>query len=292
MESSSKLVDRIENFEGLVAVLTSGKIKLSKRLKQVAHFVLNNPEDVAIHNIVELAQMADVPVSTITRFTKELNFAGFGEMQSVFRQRLLGPRRAHFGRLRGIADQITATDEGQELDFDDPIAVFDSFVQSGVETLYRLREEVEHDSLLRFVEVLTEARTVYIIAGRGAFGVGVYFFYGLSLTGKQAILVDNLGSMRAEQLKFVGKDDVILAISFDSYTQETISEAVSAAKQGHRVLTITDNEMSPISRIGVATLYVREARLGHFRSQIPAMALCQSIIVSVGRNLSRLVSKQ
>lgn len=287
MDEQSGQSRRVEDFEGLVALLASGKLKLSKRLQQVAHFVLNNPEDVAIHNIVELAQMADVPVSTITRFTKELEFTGFNELQNVFRQRLLGPRRAHYDQLRGVSEQRKSPEANAELNIDDPSAVFDTFVHSGVETLYRLRDEIDRENLIRFVEVLTTSRIVYIVAGRGAFGVGVYCFYGLSQIGKQAILVDNLGSMRAEQLKFIGPEDTVLAISFDSYTQETITAAKDAAKNGHRVLSITDNEMSPISRIGPATLYVREARLGHFRSQIPAMALCQSIMVSVGRNINR-----
>ena len=34
-------------------------------------------------------------------------------------------------------------------------------------------------------------------------------------------------------------------------------------------------------------LYVKEARLGHFRSQVPALVLCQSIIVSLGRRIER-----
>jgi len=59
------------------------------------------------------------------------------------------------------------------------------------------------------------------------------------------------------------------------------------AAEGHTLLAITDNEMSPIARLGAEVLYVREARLGHFRSQIPAMALCQSIIVSAGRRIDR-----
>ena len=32
-------------------------------------------------------------------------------------------------------------------------------------------------------------------------------------------------------------------------------------------------------------LYVKEARLGHFRSQVPAMVLCQSLIISLGRRI-------
>jgi hypothetical protein len=29
-------------------------------------------------------------------------------------------------------------------------------------------------------------------------------------------------------------------------------------------------------------LYVKEARLGHFRSQVPAMVLCQTLVMSLG----------
>jgi DNA-binding MurR/RpiR family transcriptional regulator len=274
---------RIDDYETLVAHLAAPETRLSRRLREVAQFFLNNPEDVAIHSIVELARMADVPVSTITRFTKELNFAGFAELQAVFRQRLLGPRRRHLDRLRGVGEV-----GGDDLDLDDPAAVFDTFVDSGIDTLMRLRAETDRASLARFVDVLVGARMVYVVAGRGAFGVGVYCYYGLSLIGKPAFLVDNLGAMRAEQLRFVGPEDTVLAISFDSYTPETIAAAQGAVAQGRCLLAITDNEMSPIARIGAATLYVREARLGHFRSQIPAMALCQSIMVSVGRRLNRI----
>lgn len=278
------MAQRIEDFEGLVAHLASADLKLSKRLRQVAQFVLNNPEDVALYNIVELARMAGVPTSTITRFTQAVGFAGFSDLQTVFRQRLIGPRLQYTEQLQALA---APGPKPGPLDLDDPNAVFDTFIQSGLDALIRLREEIDRDSMAIFIETLASARTVHIVAARGAFGVGAYCFYGLSQVGKHANLVDNLGSMRAEQLRFVGPQDVVLAITFDNYTPETLGAAEAAAKAGHRLLSITDNELSPIARLGLATLYVREARLGHFRSQIPVMVLLQSIIVSVGRRLDR-----
>jgi hypothetical protein len=35
-------------------------------------------------------------------------------------------------------------------------------------------------------------------------------------------------------------------------------------------------------------LYVNEAQLGHFRSQVPAMVVCQAVIVSLGHGRARL----
>ena len=64
MSNNEDRKEKIQDFESLAAYLASGEVKLSRRLQQVAQFVLNHPEDVAIHSIVELGRMADVPVST------------------------------------------------------------------------------------------------------------------------------------------------------------------------------------------------------------------------------------
>ena len=58
-----------------------------------------------------------------------------------------------------------------------------------------------------------------------------------------------------------------------------------AARKGHSVLAITDNALSPVVGLASHVLYVNEARLGHFRSQVPAMVVCQAMIVSLGRRM-------
>ena len=93
--------------------------------------------------------------------------------------------------------------------------------------------------------------------------------------------------MREQQLAAMAPDDVLLLLTFDDYTPETIELATAAHKKGRRLLVITDNELSPVAKLGAHTLFVKEARLGHFRSQVPAMVLCQSIIVSLGSLMDR-----
>lgn len=277
---------QISDFDGLVRHLASDDVKLSKRLQQVAQFVLNNPEDVAIYNIVELAEMAKVPTSTITRFVKELGFSGFSDLQSVFRQRLIGPKMRYADRVRALSKQ-NLTSDLKDFDLDSSDQVFNTFVQAGMDALLRLQEEVNHSALENFVKTLAGADCVHIIAARGAFGVGMYCYYGFSQVGKPVRVIDNQGSMRAEQMRFIGDKDVVLAMTFDNYTQETVEMVHEAAKRGAKLLVITDNELSPVSLPNVETLYVKEAHLGHFRSQVPLMTLCQSIIVSVGRRIDR-----
>lgn len=271
----------IQDYASLVEALVARQGALSRRMAQIAQFCLNNPEDVAINSIVGLARLIGVAPANITRFAKELGFAGFGELQDVFRQRLIGPRTTY-------AERMTALSGGRaDLDLDQTGAVFDTFVQSAVDSLLRLHAEVDRTVLDRFVEVLLAAEAVHLVAARGAFGIAAYALYGFSRVGKRAHLIDNLGAMRAEQAMSVGERDVLLVFTFDDYTPETVEVARMVAARGRRVVAITDTELSPMNGLADLVLYVREARLGHFRSQVPALVLCQSIIVSLGRRLDR-----
>jgi DNA-binding MurR/RpiR family transcriptional regulator len=285
----SEETDSTRDYGEFVATLQARKPSLSRRLQQVAQYLLNNPEDAAIYTIVEIARRAGVPPSAITRFAKELGFDGFAGLQALFKQRLLGPRMSYADRLRAVNKEVAQEGLG---DPSDPHQVAETFIQAAFDALLRLREDVAGAALTPFVDALQKAKAVHIAAARGAFGVGSYTYYGLSRIGKRAFLLDNLGSMRAEQLAAMDTDDALLVITFDDYTAETVELAKSAHAAGRTVLAITDNELSPVAPLAKHVLYVKEARLGHFRSQVPAMVLCQTLVMSLGYRMPEAAATQ
>lgn len=270
------------DFEALRAALVARSGRLSKRLSQVAQFFLNHPEEVAVSTLVRLAELASVPPATITRFAKELGFQGFADLQQVFRERLLGPRLPYAERVSGAGDS----------DLDQPGVVFGSFVQAAVQSLLRIEEALDRDQLAACVEVMASSEVVHVAAARGAFGLGAYTVYGLGSIGRRAQLIDNLGAMRAMQVAAMGPGDTLLAMTFDDYTLETVEVVRLAAARGNRVLVITDNALSPVAGLATHVLFVNEARLGHFRSQVPAMVVAQAMIVGLGRRLGTVENPQ
>ncbi|MBX3580452.1 MAG: MurR/RpiR family transcriptional regulator [Rhizobiaceae bacterium] len=272
--------DSTRDYGEFVETLLTRQSSLSRRLQQVAQYLLNNPEDAAIFTIIEIARRAGVPPSAITRFAKELGFDGFAALQAMFKQRLLGPRMSYADRIQAVNRELSPPAKGSRPN--DPHQVADTFIQAAFDALLRLREDVAKADLVPFVDALQSAKAVHIAAARGAFGVGSYTYYGLSRIGKRAFLVDNLGAMRAEQLAAMDQDDVLLVITFDDYTPETVDLARKAHASGRTVLAITDNELSPVAPLASHALYVKEGRLGHFRSQVPAMVLCQTLVMCLG----------
>ena len=110
--------------------------------------------------------------------------------------------------------------------------------------------------------------------------------------GRRAQLIDNIGAMRGMQVAAMGPGDTLLAMTFDDYTPETVEVVRLAAARGHPVLVITDNALSPVVSLATHVLYVNEARLGHFRSQIPELVVAQAMIVGLGRRLGSVETVQ
>src|SRR3979490_3196076 len=62
---------------------------LSKRLQQVARHILDQPHEVGIDTLAELAARSDTQPSTIVRFAKYFGFDGASSMQRLFRDALV-----------------------------------------------------------------------------------------------------------------------------------------------------------------------------------------------------------
>ena len=73
---------------------------LSKRLKQVAQYVLDNNNSIVFDTVATIAERADVPPSTLIRFANAFGFDGFNEMKQIFRENLMEETSNYTERLQ------------------------------------------------------------------------------------------------------------------------------------------------------------------------------------------------
>ena len=73
---------------------------LSKRLKQVARYILDNSTSIPFDTIASIAVKANVPPSTLIRFANAFGFDGFNEMKQVFRQHMMEDTVSYTERAR------------------------------------------------------------------------------------------------------------------------------------------------------------------------------------------------
>ena len=121
-----------ESFDAFQRRLIEIEPRLPKRLRQAAAYALEHPDEFALGTASALARNAEVQASTLVRFAQTLGFAGFSELQALFRSRLRNRWPDYSERLRAL--QQNARDSG------DPIDLLFGFANSAAASIARLRE--------------------------------------------------------------------------------------------------------------------------------------------------------
>lgn len=254
---------------------------LSKRLKQVARYILDNSNSVAFDTVASIAQNADVPPSTLIRFASAFGFSGFNEMKQVFRQHLMEETVNYTERARLFRQTVT---EENGATAEKPFEILNVFTMVNVQALQQLASQARPELLDRAVELLQQAENIYVIGLRRSFSVASYLTYALRHLERRTFLIDGLGGMFSEQLSMVSPRDVVVAISYSPYAQEAVELVELGAKRGAKQIAITDSQVSPLAAFSDVCFVVREAQVDGFRSQVASMCLAQTLAVSMALN--------
>lgn len=250
---------------------------LSKRLKQVARYILDNSNNIAFDTVASIAAQANVPPSTLIRFANAFGFNGFNEMKQIFRQHLMKETVNYTERAR-LFRQTTTNDNVVP---EKPAEILNVFTMVNSQALQQLAMQTNPEQLEKAVEMLNKADNIYVIGLRRSFSVASYLTYALLHLERRAFLIDGLGGMFTEQLSMVKPNDVVIAISYSPYAQEAIDLVALGAKQGAQQIAITDSQVSPLAAFSDVCFVVREAQVDGFRSQVASMCLAQTLAVSL-----------
>jgi len=264
------------NAEELRAAILASYESLSKRLQQIARYVLDEPNAVALETLAVLSERIGVQPSAIVRFAKSFGFDGATQMQRLFRDGLLaGAASLGYGeRVREFAQNVDGKKVG------DPGQVLAEFVEGNVLALQNLGAMVSREQLAQAVQLLEQAKTVYVAGFRRSFPVAAYLAYSLHQVDKKTVFVDSLGGMARQQIHGIGRDDLLIAVSYHPYAEEAV-HVIDAAVDAHcRVLSISDSLVSPVAKPATLVLQVREAEIRKFRSLSASMCLAQALVIS------------
>ena len=249
---------------------------LSKRLKQVAQYVLDNNNSIVFDTVATIAERADVPPSTLIRFANAFGFDGFNEMKQIFRENLMEETSNDTERLQ--LSRKLAENEPQETSRD----ILNIFAQANSQALQKLAAQTSTQQLKQAVDILKNANNIFIIGLKRSFSIACYLDYALHHLDCRSFVINGLGGMFDEQLNQVKKGDAVVAISFSPYAQETLNIMNVTAQKGIKQIAITDSQISPLLMFSDVSFVIKEAQVKGFRSQCASMTLVQTLAIALG----------
>lgn len=267
--------------DALRTEITARYEALSKRLKQIARFALDHPNEMALETVATIAARAEVQPSALIRFAQSFGYSGFSDMQRVFQAHLLESAPSYQARFRAFREQDGAASPSTAE------RVLREFAAAGVVALEQMQRDPPVPALERAVALLAQARLIHVIGQRRSAPVAVYLAYALNRILRPARLIDGSGGMLFDQLGSLGPGDALIAISFTPYAPDTVEVAERAAAKGVPIVSLTDSPVSPIARLADVWFEIRDAEVHGFRSLTASLCLAQSLAVATGLHLEQ-----
>lgn len=268
-----------KHYEGIVNLITERYEGLSDGFRQIARFLTQNPNAVAIESINAIATQCAVHPSSLVRFAQNLGYSGFKEMQAVFQTRLATMAPGFRERIGALEDELSRNESQGNLGFLRQLVVRDMAALEG------LLDTVTEEALEQTATLLTAADTIYLAGQLRSEPIVVLLRYMLTMLGRRVVLLDAAGGLAPEMARTMTQRDVLVATAFRHYAQEVLAVCDAAVENGTPIVAITDSQLSPLAKDADVLFTVPEEEYSFSRSIAAPMCLVQCIAVAAAARL-------
>ena len=181
-----------------------------------------------------LGSVVGVSESTVVRFANELGYEGYPSLQraleELVKKRLTTLQRIEVSKERVKKDHVLT-----------------SVLQSDMENIKETLESVNEEEFRHAVELLMNARRIYILGVRSCAALASFLGFYLNFICDDVRLIHtNSVSETFEQMLNVDEKDVVVGISFPRYSKRTVKVMEFVKSRGSACIAITDSQLSPL----------------------------------------------
>ncbi|MGE8021834.1 MurR/RpiR family transcriptional regulator [Peribacillus frigoritolerans] len=235
--------------ENLIYGIECSMDKFTKTEEELAHYILQRPEEVSQLTISQIAKKLHISPATITRFCQKLAFSGFNEFRHELKR---------FVDLRNTPKNMKNI---KQVDY------FAKLYQDHLGIIDNTFHITTYDNIQKAVSFLTKANKIHVY-GIGSSGIAAHEFkskfFRIGLTVEA--ITDPHQSMMDAALS--NENSVVIGISISGTTKEVISAVKIAKKQGACILVFTGDKNSALSQLGDLTLLVTSKNSMHMGQNI------------------------
>lgn len=210
---------------------------LTPETRKAAAYVLENPNDVGVSSIREIAEAANVKPNTFVRMARTFGFEGYDEFREPFREEI----RKGAINFPDRARWLQSLSKGGKLD-----GLYANMASGAIANIEQTFAATDAARMKAAADAIVAARTAYIL------GVGINHTLARSFTYLADMALDNVraiprtGSLAVDDIARAGPGDVLLAITFKPYRAEVVEAVEVAREQGATIIGISDSLASPI----------------------------------------------
>lgn len=211
--------------KNVLHLITNHYQSMSVSEREIAKYVLKNPEEVILLSMRALAEKTKLSDNTVLRFCRTCGFSGYLDFKtalmpqiviqkgSIYRQ--VDTRDPFTNQKNKIAENITAA----------------------IRETYEITDETTIDTIARKI---TQSRHVYVVGLAGSFGVSQVLADSLLTLGVPASALADRVEIERTCLN-LGGDTVLIGFSHHGETDEVLMAVRRAAENGAFTVLVSNN---------------------------------------------------
>ncbi len=242
---------------------------LTPEAQKAARYVLENPTEVGVSTVREIASAAQVTPNTVVRMARQAGFDGYEDFRAPFREAIRQGAVPFADRARWLQDIRRSGEMG---------GLYADMVGAAIRNIEETFAAIPADALRDAARDVWNSRQVFVL-GVGVNNANARNFTYLASTGMvQFHAIPRSGSTPVDDLAFADKRDVLIAITCNPYRAEVVDAVNVALEQGMTVIGISDSPASPLIRKAQHGFVVAADTPQFFPSSISTIALLETLL--------------
>lgn len=258
------------NVSSLVLRRLSGELDaLTPEARKAATYVLENPLNVGVSTVREIAEAAQVKPNTLVRMARQVGFEGYEDFREPFREAIRHGAADFPDRARWLQETRKSGALGD---------LYADMVQGALRNIEDTFAGISANDLKATAEAIWQSRNVYTL-GVGVNNSNARNFTYLASTGMvQFHAIPRPGSTAADDLAWADSKDLLIAITCKPYRSEVVEAVHIAREQGVRIVGLSDSPASPIIRAADHAFVVASDTPQFFPSSVSTIALLETLL--------------
>ena len=217
----------------------------------------------------KLGAEVNVSESTVVRFADELGFSGYPELQRALQE--LAKTHLTAAQRMEVADNLLGKDN-----------ILEKVLLGDAEKIRHTLEDLDRDAFYAAVEKIASARNIYILGSRSSASLAGFLNFNFQMMFDNVRNVEvTSGSEMFEHILNIGREDVLIAISFPRYSKRTVRAVQFAHDAGADVVSITDSAKSPIAAGCDQLLIARSDMASFVDSLVAPLSIINAMVAAV-----------
>ena len=251
----------------------------SKGQKQIARYILEHYDKAAFMTASRLGVTVGVSESTVVRFATHLGYKGYPEFQSALEE-LVRNKLNSIQRMEVTYGRISQS------------KILETVLKSDADKIHSTLEKIDQNAFELAVDTILHAKHIYIIGIRSCAPLASFMAFYFTLMFPNVHLIQTSSSSEIfEQMVRIGKEDVIIGISFPRYSMRTLKAMEFANNRSAKVITLTDSVHSPMNLYSSCNLIADSDMASIVDSLVAPLSVINALIVALCMKKQNEVAK-